>query len=55
MLFLVSDLSFIKSNMQDGESATSATYSNLVVLKFIKQGLTDSIYETENKIDYKLN
>ena len=42
-----SDLSFIKSNVQDGESATSATYSNLVVLKFIKQGLTDSVYETE--------
>ncbi len=40
-------LSFIKSNVKNGESATSASFSNLVVLKFIKQGLTDSVFQTE--------
>jgi hypothetical protein len=43
-------LSFLKSNVKDGESVsatTSAGYSNLVVLKFIKQGLTDTVFNSE--------
>lgn len=40
-------LSFIKSNVKDGESATSVSFSNLVVLKFIKLGLTDLVFQTE--------
>ena len=43
-------LSFLKSNVQDDQAVAanvSAGYSNLVVLKFIKQGLTDSVFQTE--------
>jgi hypothetical protein len=40
-------LSFIESNVVNGVSRTSASFSNLVVLKFIKQGLTDSVFQTE--------
>jgi len=48
-------LSFIKSNVQNGESATSASFSNLVVLKFIKQGLTNSVFQQEeNEGDAKI-
>lgn len=41
------DLAFLKSNVHNGDAASSNTYSNLVVLKFIKQGLTDSVFKTE--------
>lgn len=43
-------LSFLRSNVQDGQAVAanvSAGYSNLVVLRFIKQGLTDSVFQTE--------
>ena len=42
-----SGLSFLSSNVHSGDAVSSNTYSNLVVLKFIKQGLTDSIFKTE--------
>ena len=44
------DLSFLRSNVQSGQAVAagvSAGYSNLVVLKFIKQDLTDAIFNYE--------
>jgi len=44
------DLSFLIRNVKDGQAvaaAASAGYSNLVVLRFIKQGLTDSVFQTK--------
>jgi len=40
-------LTLLKTNVNDQESATSTSFSNLVVLEFIKQGLTDSVFQTE--------
>ena len=44
------DLSFLRSNVQSGQAVAagvSAGYSNLVVLKFIKQDLTDAVFNYE--------
>lgn len=48
------NLSFVKSNVISGEYTPTNPYSSLVVLKFIKQGLTDSVFQTEtNTVDGK--
>jgi uncharacterized membrane protein YgcG len=44
-------LSFLDSNVISGDSVSSNSFSNLAVVKFVKQGLTDSVFRIEKDED----